>query len=237
MKTLKESILSDIETQIDKGTNVVNNMAKIRELVPLFNDRTSAHYTRYDQSDWKDYIKGHGFVFGQSIAFRGGYKSYLKEWKRDFTSAKEVYDNFGQPGWEKVFKMAKAELKEIDVKELTNNKIKQNHSYLVIREATSNNTYTGRKHLLAITFIEKEFVNNRAKYRISRLTYSASGWSEDYHMHIDQRVESLIKKYFNGPAYNNGDWYTYIFDIDSNPDWSGIVDAVYNEFNIKKEKI
>ena len=235
MKTLKESILADIEAQIDKGTNVVNNMNKIRELVTLFNDRTSAHYTRYDQSDWKDYMKGYGFAFGQSISFRGGYKSYLKEWKKDFTSAKEVYDNFGQPGWEKVYKMAKAELKEIDVKELTNNKNKQNHSYLVINEATSGNTNTGHRHLLEITFIEKEFVNNRAKYRVSTLSYNAIGWSEDYHMHIDQYVESLIKKYFNSPRLD--DWYTHIFDIDSNPDWNGIVDAVYDEFNIKKVKI
>jgi hypothetical protein len=225
MKTLKESILSDIETQIDKGTSVVNNMAKIRELVPLFTDFMSVHYCRYDSHDWKN------FSFNRSITYDGKFLWELKPHVdvNDFVSANDVYNKHKQHAYEKLFDIASKELKEIDLNEMASNRVKHNNSYLIFMRGTNYNEDTGRRPILFVKFVEKDFSKGRAKWRLSSIRMNMQGAIQ-----IQQSIESRIKKQI-GYRANEYDWF--IFDINSNPDWGGIVDAVRDELNTKKLEV
>lgn len=225
MRTLKESILSDVETQIDRGTDIVNNMAKIRELVPLFTDFVSVHYCRYDSRDWKN------FAFNRSITRDGKFLWYLKPHVQinEFMSATEVYNKHKQHAYEKLFDMASKELKEIDLNEMTSNRVKHNNSYLIFMRGTNYNEDTGRHPILFIKLVEKDFSTGRAKWRLSSIKMNMQG-----DIQIQQSIESRIKQQI-GYRANEFDWF--IFDINSNPDWSGIVDAVREELNTKKLEV
>lgn len=225
MKTLKESILSDIESQIDKGTDIVNNMAKIRELVPLFTDFMSVHYCRYDSHDWKN------FVFNRRVSYDGKFLWELKPHidVNDFVSARDVYNKYKQHAYEKLFDIASKELKEIDLNEMTSNRVKHNNSYLIFMRGTTYNEDTGRQPILFVKFVEKDFSKGRAKWRLSSIRMNMQGAIQ-----IQQSIESRIKKQIRYRV-NEYDWF--IFDINSNPDWSGIVDAVREELNTKKLEV
>lgn len=224
MRTLKESILSNVETQMNKGTNVVNNMSKIRELVPLFTDLMSVHYCRYDRDDW------------QTLALRRliKYPKYLWDLKpyddiNKFESADDVYKKYKQSAYEKLFDIATKELKEIDLNEMTSSHVKHDNAYLIFMRATNRNTRTGRRPILFIKFVEKDFSKGRAKWRHSLLTMNTKG-----DLYIEQEIESRIKKRI---GYNTDEYDWFIFDINSNPNWNGIIDAVREELNIKKLEI
>lgn len=50
MKTLKESLLDDIESTMNDGKTIINNYVKLNTVIPLLLDEQSAHFTCYSQS-------------------------------------------------------------------------------------------------------------------------------------------------------------------------------------------
>lgn len=93
MKTLKESIkesiLADMEDQIEQGGGVANNINKLNTLIPLILDEQSAHFMCYSKNVWDDYEDG----FTK--------KSFLAKFTKNYESGADELKHEGQPAWEK----------------------------------------------------------------------------------------------------------------------------------------
>lgn len=217
MKTLKESLLSDLDTQFDKGETLVNNHVKLNTVIPLILDEQSAHFTCYSKGVWYDY--------------EGGFtkKSFLKKFTKDYESGAEEIKHEGQPAWEKLFKMAKNELDEISFNDMINkNKYKSRKygTFMVFLISTEKNIYKHYSKCIEIRFFEKDYSTGRLKWLQSAINYTNFPDKVNISQSINNIKDSL--------GWNNGLYNMHIFDVDSNPDWSGLMDELRKTLHIEK---
>jgi hypothetical protein len=217
MKTLKESLLSDLDTQFDQGETLVNNHVKLNTVIPLILDEQSAHFTCYSQSVWYDY--------------EGGFtpKTFLGKFTKNYGGGADELKHEGQPAWEKLFKMAKTELDEISFNDMVNkNKYKSRKygTFMVFLISTDKNEYKHYAKCIEIMFIEKDYSTGRLKWIKSAIHYT----------NLPNKVNVLqsfanIKSNF---MWKNDLYNMRVFDVDSNPDWHGLMNELRKTLHIEK---
>lgn len=217
MKTLRESLLSDLDTQFDQGETLVNNHVKLNTIIPLILDEQSAHFTCYSQGVWRDYENG----FTK--------KSFLKKFTKDYESGADEIKHEGQPAWEKLFKMAKNELDEISFNDMINkNKYKSRKygTFMVFLISTDKNMFKHYSKYIEIRFFEKDYSTGRLKWLQSAIHYTNLSDKVNISQSINNIKDSL--------GWSNSLYNMYIFDVDSNPDWSGLMDALRKTLHREK---
>jgi hypothetical protein len=218
MKTLKESLLDDIETTMNDGKTIINNYVKLNTVIPLLLDEQSAHFTCYSQSVWYNYENG----FTK--------KSFLGKFTKNYESGAEEIKHEGQPAWEKLFKMAKNELDEISFNDMINkNKYKSRKygTFMVFLISTKKNIYKHFSEYIEIKFFEKDYSTGRLKWLQSAL----------YYVNLPNKVNisHSVNNIKDTLGWKNDLYDMYIFDVDSNPDWSGLMDELRK--TLHKEKL
>lgn len=217
MKTLKESLLSDLDTQFDQGETLVNNHVKLNTVIPLILDEQSAHFTCYSKDVWYDYDGG--FIK----------KSFLKKFTKNYFGGAEEIKHEGQPAWEKLFKMAKNELDEISLNDMINkNKYKSRKygTFMVFSISTDKNEYKHYAKCIEIRFFEKDYSTGRLKWLQSAINYT----NLPNKVNISQSVNNIKDAlWYKDDLYN-----MHIFDVDSNPDWSGLMDELRKTLHREK---
>lgn len=218
MKTLKESLLDDIETTMNRGKTIINNYVKLNTVIPLLLDEQSAHFTCYSKNVWYDYD--------------GGFtkKSFIAKFTKNYESGAEEIKHEGQPAWEKLFKMAKNELDEISFNDMiSKNKYKSRKygTFMVFLISTNKNIYKHYSECIEIRFFEKDYSTGRLKWLQSAMNYT----NLPNRVNISQSVNN-IKDVL---GWKNDLYNMYIFDVDSNPDWSGLMDELRK--TLHKEKL
>lgn len=209
MKSLYESILDDIDVSLEKGDVYVANREKLKKLISLMTDEQSAHFTCYSIMMWNDYERGftpHTFL----KKFANGYNSGIEEYKAN-----------GQPAWEELFEIAKKELKRVTLADI----MKQRHKpgdkcYLVIRRSKSNNEYKGGMPYLEFELISSNYVYNRNKrlsWEALKPNFGNSSKPVQFYRTIGRIKDEL---------WENSNWDTFVFDVNSNPAWSGIYEEL-----------
>lgn len=217
MKTLRESLLSDLDTQFDQGETLVNNHVKLNTVIPLILDEQSAHFTCYPQSVWRDY--GNGFTK----------KSFLGNFTKNYESGADELKHEGQPAWEKLFKMAKNELDEISFNAMINkNKYKSRKygTFMVFLISTEKNIFKHYSKCIEIRFFEKDYSTGRLKWLQSAIRYT----NLPNKVNISQSVNNIK----DSLGWINSLYNMYIFDVDSNPDWHGLMDELRKTLHIEK---
>jgi hypothetical protein len=216
MKTLKESLLSDIDTQLDRGETIVNNHVKLNTVIPLILDEQSAHFTCYSKGVWYDY--------------EGGFtpKTFLGKFTKNYAGGADELKHEGQPAWEKLLKMAKTELDEISFNDMVNkNKYKSRKygTFMVFLISTDKNEYKHYAKCIEIMFIEKDYSTGRLKWIKSAIHYTFSN-----KVNISQSVNNIK----DSLGWSNSLYNMYIFDVDSNPDWHGLMDELRKTLHREK---
>lgn len=213
MKTLKESIkesiLADMEDQIEQGGGVANNINKLNTLIPLILDEQSAHFTCYSKNVWDDYEDG----FTK--------KSFLAKFTKNYESGADELKHEGQPAWEKLLKMAKNELGEISFNDIVNkNKYKSRKygTFMVFLISTEKNILKNCAKCIEISFFEKDYKTGRLRWLQSEIVYTNLPNKVDLYQSVENIKNSL--------GWKNDLYNMYIFDVDSNPDWHGLMDEL-----------
>lgn len=217
MKTLRESLLSDLDTQFDQGETLVNNHVKLNTIIPLILDEQSAHFTCYSQGVWRDYENG----FTKN--------SFLKKFTKNYDSGADELKHEGQPAWEKLFKMAKTELDEISFNDMINkNKYKSRKygTFMVFLISTDKNIYKHNSNCIEIRFFEKDYSTGRLKWLQSAIRYTNLPNKVNISQSINNIKDSL--------GWSNSLYNMHIFDVDSNPDWSGLMNELRKTLHIEK---
>lgn len=218
MKTLKESLLDDIESTMNDGKTIINNYVKLNTVIPLLLDEQSAHFTCYSQGVWRDYENG----FTK--------KSFLKKFTKDYESGADEIKHEGQPAWEKLFKMAKNELDEISFNDMINkNKYKSRKygTFMVFLISTEKNIFKHYSKYIEIRFFEKDYSTGRLKWLQSAVHYTNLSDKVNISQSINNIKDSL--------GWSNSLYNMHIFDVDSNPDWSGLMNELRK--TLHKEKL
>lgn len=218
MKTLKESLLDDIESTMNDGKTIINNYVKLNTVIPLLLDEQSAHFTCYSQDVWRDYENG----FTK--------KSFLKKFTKDYESGADEIKHEGQPAWEKLFKMAKNELDEISFNDMINkNKYKSRKygTFMVFLISTEKNIFKHYSKYIEIRFFEKDYSTGRLKWLQSAVHYTNLSDKVNISQSINNIKDSL--------GWSNSLYNMHIFDVDSNPDWSGLMNELRK--TLHKEKL
>lgn len=217
MKTLKESLLSDLDTQFDQGETLVNNHVKLNTVIPLILDEQSAHFTCYSKGVWYDY--------------EGGFtpKTFLGKFTKNYAGGADELKHEGQPAWEKLLKMAKTELDEISFNDMVNkNKYKSRKygTFMVFLISTDKNEYKHYAKCIEIMFIEKDYSTGRLKWIKSAIHYT----NLSNKVNISQSFANIKSNFM----WKNDLYNMCVFDVDSNPDWSGLMDELRKTLHIEK---
>ena len=218
MRTLKESLLDDINTTMNSGKTIINNYVKLNTVIPLLLDEQSAHFTCYSKNVWYDYD--------------GGFtkKSFIAKFTKNYESGADELKHEGQPAWEKLFKMAKNELDEFSFNDIINkNKYKSRKygTFMVFLISTNKNIHKHYSECIEIRFFEKDYSTGRLKWLQSAMNYT----NLPNRVNISQSVNNIK----DSLGWKNDLYNMYIFDVDSNPDWSGLMDELRK--TLHKEKL
>lgn len=208
MKTLKESILSDMETtlSVDLGSS-------IPKILELLNDPISAHYSAYSIDEFKN-----GFSHDPNEIILGPpINVYYEKFSAEFSNgtATDIYNKYGQPGWENFVKLAKKELKEIDLRYISRRNVRYGDFLYIYYPSKQNTEYT--VPVLTIEFIRKN-IDIPAKYLIIRIILNKNNQVSVY--------------YSTDGGFNiekNPYWKRHMYDIGSNLTWYGVIEALHEK--------
>jgi hypothetical protein len=185
----------------------------------LLLDEQSAHFTCYSTGVWSDYNYNGGFVK----------KSFPGKFTKNYESGAEEIKHEGQPAWEKLFKMAKNELDEISFNDMINkNKYKSRKygTFMVFLISTEKNIYKHYSKCIEIKFFEKDYSTGRLKWLQSTINYT----NLSDRVNITQSVSNIK----GSLGWKNDLYNMYIFDVDSNPDWHGLMDELRKTLHREK---
>lgn len=210
MKTLKESILSDMETtlSVDLGSS-------IPKILELLNDPISAHYGAYSANNYKN-----GFEHNKSnvININLGANAYYEKFSAEFSNgtATDIYNKYGQPGWEKFVKLAKKNLKEVDLRYIGRRNVRYGDFLYICYPSKQNDSYT--VPVLSIEFIRKNMDIGPSKYLEIQLM-----------LNKNNQVSVFYHANDNFNTQKNAFWERHLYDISSNLTWYGIIEALHEK--------
>lgn len=205
MKNLKDILAEGILGDIDTSLNKYDLGRSLPEVIELLKDPLSAHYTHYSPNEFEKGVK------------RERSTVYIitpenkKKWCGNYKTPTDLYKDKGQPGWEKLYKLAKSNLKDVDSK-VANDKNNTCGDFIVFTKPSKSNNFHKAK-IMKIDIIRKnaEIHKSNRYLEISfacddTLTYTG------YHTNQHDRFPTP----FSG-------WDVEIFDLNSNPHWSGLI--------------
>lgn len=208
MKTLKESLLSDINTTLDN----FDFGRSVPKIIELLNDPLSAHYSSYSPNEFIDGVKRK-----DNVCYIVTPENKQK-WCGKYKTPTDLWKDTGQPAWETLYKLAKNNLKSVDYK-VAKSKDNPLGDFIVFIRPTKTNSFWRAKILDIAIFRKNTKINKSYPYL-------------ELHFYCDTTLSYVCYNADRKPSISipmNG-WNVEIFDINSNPHWFGLIEEVFEKF-------
>ena len=204
MKSLKESILSDMEDtlSIEAGKD-------LPKVIELLKDPLSAHYHSYSVHELEHGVKHEANTY-YIIS-----PETKQKWCGKYKTPTQLWKDKGQPAWKALNKLAKTNLRKVDPK-VVNGK-ETDYADVIVFTKPSKNNDTWPAKLMNIEIIRKNAKSRDPYIRVS--------------FHCDTSLSYVGYSSYEDDRFpaKNWAWDIEIYDLNSNAGWVGLLEEIIKQ--------
>lgn len=205
MKSLKESILDDMEDTL--SIELGKDLPKVIELL---RDPLSAHYHSYSIHELKYGVKRErGTMYIVTPEAK-------QKWCGNYKTPTQLWKDKGQPAWETLHKLAIANLRKVNPKDVNSGNTEYADVIVFTKPAKRNDSWPAK--ILSVNLIRKN--NNNRKNR-----YIDVGFACDNTLSHVGYTSSVNNRF----PTETPSWELEIYDLNSNAGWVGLIEEIVKQ--------
>lgn len=202
---IKESILSNMEDTLS-----IEFGKDIPKVIELLKDPLSAHYHSYSIHELE-----HGVKREDNTFYIVSPESKQK-WCGKYKTPTQLWKNKGQPAWEDLHKLAKANLRRVNPKDVNSGNTEYADVIVFTKPSNSNSSWPAK--ILSVYLIRKNANNRKNRYISLSFPCDNSLSYVGYTSHINNSFPAM-----------SSSWEFEVYDLNSNAGWVGLIEEIIKQ--------